>query len=52
MDFLDSLGYYEAHEQFVLLKKEENDELSKLSSDVAEQLVAFTIEKRQVTVEY
>ncbi len=52
LEFLDSLGYYDAFERFVSLKKEENDELSKLSADEADQMISFHIDKRQVTVEY
>ena len=52
LEFLDSLGYYDAFERFVSLKKEQSDELSKLSAEQAEQMVSFHINKRQVTVEY
>lgn len=52
LEYLDSLGYYHAFERFTTLKKEENEELAKLSDNVANQMISFSIAKRQVTVKY
>lgn len=52
LEYLDSLGYYDAFERFVSLKKEESDELAKLTDDTANELIYFNISNRQVMVEY
>ena len=52
LEFLDSLGYYDAFERFVFLKKEESDKLATLPATVADEMVSFLISKRCITVEY